>query len=159
MKRFIFSFILALTAITTLLAQPRKIEYEKENDFLLNVFANPNFSLYDFLCVGLSERNTDLRSEDVYKSYSEVRKIFAKKYGKYSDESFHRVYKKISASWKVFKEVQYTDVSASGFGKYMMKPGDYAIVGNLVIPSSQKCPNPELKHKLSIVPLKLDDIK
>lgn len=131
------------------MAQPKTVNYQKEHDFILEVFANPNFSIYEFLSVGLNEKNTQLLPEERYHKSTYVQNKCKKMYGKYTYAIFHDVYRKVSASWTVFKEVQYTDLSYNGFGKYMMRYDPFDTSRPL------NCPNPELKHKLSIVPLKL----
>lgn len=148
MKRILF-LLLAVANIAFIFAQPKTIQYHKEHDFILEILANPNFSIYDFLCVGLNEKNTQLISEDIYHKSSYVQNECKKLYGKYTYAVFHEIYRKASASWAVFKEVQYTDISYNGFGKYMMKRDYFDTTKPL------NCPNPELKHKLSIVPIKL----
>ena len=126
-------------------AQPRNLHYEKENDFFMNVIYNPTFSIYDFLTVGLNSKNTDLKELHIYQksknATSQCRKLKI---------NMTIAYNKVKASWKVFKEVENTDLSSNGFGKYMMSYSQY----NIFAPKN--CPNPELKHKLSIVPLKLE---
>ena len=148
MKRMSF-LLLAAVSCAILMAQPKTVNYQKEHDFILEVFANPTFSIYEFLSVGLSEKNTQLLPEERYHKSTYVQKQCKKMYGKYTYAILHDVYRKVSASWTIFKEVQYTDLSYNGFGKYMMHydPFDTSRPMN--------CPNPELKHKLSIVPLKL----
>jgi hypothetical protein len=146
--------ILLLIIITflpcVLFAQPQTTTYQKENDFVVAVLNNPTFSIYDFLTAGgLNERNTQILSEDRYHKSKFIQNKCKELYGQYTYAKFHDIYRKISASWTVFKEVQYTDLSYDGFGKYMMK---YSTFDPL---APRSCPNPELKHKLSIVPLKL----
>ena len=131
-------------------AQPQTTNYQKENDFVVAVLNNPSFSIYDFLTVsGLNERNTQFLSEDRYHKSKFVQNKCKELYGQYTYSKFHDVYRKISASWKIFKEVQYTDLSYNGFGKYMVKRGMFDTS------TPRNCPNPELKHKLSIIPLQL----
>lgn len=130
---------------------PRTIEYkEEEHDFMLSVCSNPNLRLYDFLWVGYSEKNTKLLPMNEYRDYVCVRKQCQDKYGKFSESKYQKIYKKVSASWKVFKEVQYINVDEWLLYMAEWKPN------NQLAP---RCPNPQLRHKLSIVPLKLDDIK
>lgn len=132
-------------------AQPKTTTYQKENDFVVAVLNNPSFSIYDFLTVsGLNESNTQFLSEDRYHKSKFVQNKCKELYGQYTYSKFHDIYRKIRDSWIVFKEVQYTDLSYNGFGKYMMKYGMFDTS------APKNCPDPELKHKLSIVPLKLN---
>jgi len=146
MKRRLFAICLLVITFITANAQPKSIHYKKENDFFMNVIYNPSFSLYNFLVVGLSSKNTELKDLHVYVNSKNVQdqcrtlKI-----------DISETYNKVKASWKVFLEVENTDISTDGFGKYMVTYSPY----NIFAPKT--CPNPELKHKLSIVPLKLEE--
>lgn len=44
----------------------------KENDLFLNMVANPDFTLEDFMAVGLTADNTGIDTEESYKSNSHV---------------------------------------------------------------------------------------
>lgn len=141
-------YIIILCAILpiSIFAQPTSIHYKKENDFFMNVIYNPTFNLYQFLSIGLSSKNTELKDLNIYVNSAIVK-------GKCSELNVNisETYKKVKAAWKVFLDVENTDISAKGFGQYMITNSPY----NPVAPRS--CPNPELKHKLSIVPLKLEE--
>lgn len=150
----IFVFTIMVMSAMLLFAQswnttspPRTIEYqEEEHDFMLSVCSNPKFCIFDFLCVGYSERNTKLLSENAYRKYACVRKQCLDRNGRFSEQRYHDLYRKVSASWKVFKEVQYINVKQ--WEVYMLK-----VKSNAFIP---ECPDPRTKHKLSIVPLMLE---
>lgn len=126
-------------------AQTKNIKYEKEQDFFMNIIYNPEASLYTFLQVGLSSKNTELKELHRYLASNNVKEQCAK-----LKIDIRETYKKVKACWAVFLEIENTDLSYDGFGKYMMSYDAY----NIFAP--QSCPNPELKHKLSIVPLKLE---
>lgn len=127
-------------------AQPQSIKYQKENDFFMNIIYNPTFSLYNFLTIGLNSKNTDIKELNVYlKSHN------AKTQCQKLNIDITEAYKKAKACWAVFLEIENTDLSVNGFGKYMIETSPY----NIYAPKN--CPNPELKHKLSIVPLKLKE--
>lgn len=123
-------------------SQPKSIEYEKQ-DFLLNVLANPKFSLCGFKDVGLNEKNTSLENESVYlntKNQS-LHDLMIKAVGKDDYKTRKTVYGQVAASWKVFKEIQYREECVDvHYSQY-----------NIFAPKI----DPELRHKLSIVPLKL----
>lgn len=127
-------------------AQPKSIYYKKENDFFMNVIYNPDFSIYEFLKVGLTSKNTELKDLHIYVN-SKVVQDKCRELNISISESYY----KIKASWKVFLEIENTDLSYDGFGKYMIETHSH----NIFAPRT--CPNPELKHKLSIVPLKLEE--
>ena len=65
----------------------------KENDMLLNMLANPLFTVTDFQSVGLTGDNTNLLSEDTYKASDKIRnnEIFQTD-GKFDEAKFHKFY-------------------------------------------------------------------
>lgn len=120
--------------------------YQKENDFMVAVLNNPSFNLYEFITVaGLHERNTQFLTESQYQATNYIKN----KCSEMNITNFHIVYVKVHKAWNIFKEVQDTDVSFDGMGKYFYKYSMWDVTK----PTS--CPYPELKHKLSIVPLRL----
>ena len=129
----------------SIFAQPKRIHYQKD-DFFMDVIYNPNASLYQFLIAGLTSKNTELKDLHIYVNSKTVQDKCRE-----LNVSISESYYKIKASWKVFLEIENTDLSYDGFGKYMIEVSPY----NIFVPKT--CPNPELKHKLSIVPLKLEE--
>lgn len=93
----------------------------------------------------MNSRNTQLKAKSIYINSQKAKELCAAQ-----NISVSVAYDKIYASWLVFLEIENTDISFDGFGKYMMNYHR----DNLSAP--RNCPNPELKHKLSIVPLKLE---
>ena len=142
MKRLCLLFYFICMLLNTTIAQPQSIEYKKQ-DFLLAVLANPTFSLCDFKDVGLDESNTSLENEALYVNTKsqEFHKSMIRVVGKDDFNTRKTVYKKVAASWRVFKEIQYrkecVDIQYSRYDIFAPKIA------------------PELRHKLSIVPLKL----
>ena len=47
----------------------------KENDIILNMLANPKFTLEDFQAVGLNSDNTGLQSEDKYLESDKIKTL------------------------------------------------------------------------------------
>lgn len=146
LKRVLLLIVLMLSQDILCNAQPKSIKYHKENDFFMNIIYNPSFSLYNFLTIGLNSKNTDLKELGVYLKSNNARTQCQK-----LNIDMTETYKKVKASWRVFLEIENTDLSVNGFGKYMIEASPY----NIFVPKT--CPNPELKHKLSIVPLKLEE--
>lgn len=145
MKRSILTICLLVVAFILASAQPKSVHFQKD-DFFMDVLYNPNASIYQFLVAGLSSKNTELKELHRYQTSKVVQDKCRE-----LNVSIIESYNKIKAAWKVFLEVENTDISVDGFGKYMMNYSPY----NIFAPRS--CPNPELKHKLSIVPLKLEE--
>ena len=140
----ILSFIIAAMLFSqNVYSQPKSVEYEKEYDFFLNVLVNPNLRIYDFLAAGLNSKNTEFHDFSAY-YHSENTQNKCKKL----KINIREAYNKAAAAWRVFLEVEHTDLDE--FGQYMISYHR----DNIFAP--RNCPDPELKHKLSIVPLKLE---
>lgn len=124
-------------------AAPRSINYEKENDFLLNVLFNPQFSLSDFILVGLTPHNTVLKDKNYYfgdnKAVNKCSEL---------NITVDEAYSKAKASWDVYLELERRGIDENSIGKYVVtySPNDIFAPKNI---------DPEIKHKLSIVPLQL----
>jgi len=144
MKRYFALIPFLFLLLNGLMAQPKSIEYEKQ-DFFLNVLANPNFSLCGFKDVGLNETNTSMQTESTYMNadYSgKFHKYMLEAFGKDDYNTRKNAYRKIVASWRVFKQIQYRkECIHVHYSQY-----------NIWAPTIDA----ELRHKLSIVPLKLD---
>ena len=111
---------------------------------MVAVLNNPTFSLYDFISIAnLHERNTQFLKEELYRDSDFIKNKCKELYGQYNIQTLHIIYKRVSTAWKVLLEVQNRDVSYNGMGKYFN------------IKTQLKCPYPELKYKLSVIPLTL----
>lgn len=66
----------------------------KENDIILNMLANPKFTLEDFQAVGLNSDNTGLQSEDKYLESDKIQSVsaFQDTNGKFDKNKFHNFY-------------------------------------------------------------------
>lgn len=147
-----FLFVLLFCGVSFVYAQtPKSSNYEKENDFMVAVLNNPTFSLFDFISIaGLHETNTKFLDESAYMKNNFIKKC-KELYGNDSDYALHAIYMKVKAAWKIFLEVQNTDVSYQGMGKYFHNHSKFDTR------APRSCPYPELKHKLSIIPLRLEE--
>ena len=120
--------------------------YQKENDFMVAVLNNPTLNLFDLISViGLHERNTQFLTESQYWNT----KYIKNKCSEMGISDFHNIYRKVQIAWNIFREVQDTDVSFDGMGQYFYEYGQFDVM------KPTTCPYPELKQKLSIVPLQL----
>ena len=107
---------------------------------MMNVLANPTFSIYDLHLVGLNSSNTNLQPLATYLNSDN-----AKKYCQKNNLSVRDAYAKVSKAWQIFKEVEkYRSQWSAWMANYRSD--------NIFAP---KNPNPELRRKLSIIPLKL----
>lgn len=66
----------------------------KENDIILNMLANPKFTLEDFQAVGLNSDNTGLQSEDKYLQSDKIKSIsaFQDSNRQFDKNKFHNFY-------------------------------------------------------------------
>lgn len=129
--------------------QPTK-KYSKPNDFMVAVLNNPTFNLFDFITVlQLNSGNTQFLSENEYAQSNFIHNAIEKRYGRYDAETFHLVYGRVSNAWRVYNEVENTDCSFDGMGQYFFQYSEFDSRRY----SAQQCPYPELKRKLSIIPL------
>ncbi len=129
--------------------QPTR-KYSKPNDFMVAVLNNPTFNLYDIITVlQLNSGNTQFLAENEYTQSNWIHNTIEKRYGRYDAETFHLVYCRVSNAWRVFKEVENIDCSFDGMGQYFFQYSEYDTRRY----SAQQCPYPELKRKLSIIPL------
>lgn len=66
----------------------------KENDIILNMLANPEFTLEDFQAVGLNSDNTGLQSEDKYLQSDKIKSVsaFQDSNGQFDKNKFHNFY-------------------------------------------------------------------
>jgi len=64
---------------------------KKENDLILNMLANPDFSVRDFASVGLDTKNTSLEPESTYASSPMIQSnpAFHSADGKFDPAKFH----------------------------------------------------------------------
>lgn len=137
MKRIFFSIILIVFSIAVS-AQPSSINYKK-SDFVGEVLSNPNFSLGDFLSWGINSKTCRIGNWDVYqKNEAYQNECRSKKMNPYE------TYKKIKASWEVLLIIENQN-------------WEDAIVNwdqnNIFAPRV----DPELRHRVHIVPLKLKE--
>lgn len=148
-----FTLVSLLCMVSSAFAQyPKSTKYKKENDFMVAVLNNPTFSLFDFISVAeMHERNTQFLDESTYTKSNFIVNKCKELYGSFNSQTFHTTYMKVKAAWRIFLEVQNTDVSYKGMGKYFVKHDMFDT------DAPRNCPNPELKHKLSIVPLRLEN--
>lgn len=133
---FFFSFLFfAIVQTSSCFAQ------NIEHDFFLSVLANPTLSLYDFYLVGLNANNTEFLPK--YR-YAESEK--SKKMCKDANLTVDEAYRKCNAAWTLFKRISKYD--RDYVARVMCNYGP----NNIFAP---QCPDPQLRHDMNIVPLKL----
>ena len=88
---------------------------KKENDLMLNVVANPEFSLSDFKAVGLNVDNTSLQSADYYKNNPWIQEKFKKDDGRFDDKKFNEFYKSAQIGYAQMADKQKFEESQRDF--------------------------------------------
>lgn len=104
---------------------------KKENDLILNMLANPGFSVRDFASVGLDTKNTSLEPESTYASSPMIQSnpAFHSADGKFDPAKFHQTYQVAQAAYN-----QLDKEESPTFSKY-----------NIFAPVSQRNWGPQFK--------------
>ena len=87
----------------------------KKNDMMLNVVANPNFSIADFNAVGLTAENTSLQSRDYYKNNPFIRDKYTKEDGRFDDKAFNADYQSAQLALAVMSDEKQNDLAKRQF--------------------------------------------
>lgn len=92
----------------------------KENDLILNILANPSFTLEDFKTVGLTSDNTGLQSEDKYLQSDKIQQInsFKDANNNFDKAKFHNFYLQASAV--------YNQLSTDDYDKKILEQAQYS---------------------------------
>ena len=80
----------------------------KDNDLMLNIVANPNFTIADFATIGFNINNTSLQDKSVYKNNELIQKTFTdEKNGKFNEKLFNDVYESSLLTYNYMASEQY----------------------------------------------------
>lgn len=92
----------------------------KENDLILNILANPSFTLEDFKTVGLTSDNTGLQSEDKYLQSAKIQQIssFKDANNNFDKAKFHNFYTQASAV--------YNQLATDDYDKKILEQAQYS---------------------------------
>lgn len=121
----------------------------KEYDFMMNVLANPNFSIGKFLSAGLNPNNAQLQDINVYLNSNNVREDYKRYVGEPTYENIQSAYYKIQSAWNILKEVYANyDISTIRNVTYSGTAHRDNIFAKDVVDN-----NSDLARKLSIIPL------
>ena len=132
--------ICLLLALITLSCASAQTDSSIKHDFFLDVLFNPSFNLYDFYLVGHRSSNTRFLPESSYQN-SKRASNKCKELG----ISVHDAYTKIQSAWKVYLTIQNTNKN------YAARVMSVYSGNNIFAP---ECPDPALKRKFQIIPLK-----
>lgn len=92
----------------------------KENDIILNMLANPKFTLEDFQAVGLNSNNTGLQSEDKYLQSDKIKSVsaFQDSNGQFDKNKFHNFYQSVGQF--------YNQMSNDDYEKAILEQAQYS---------------------------------
>lgn len=65
-----------------------------QNDLMMNIVANPTFSLEDFVAIGISKDNVSLRDIQIYRDDPYIKSIFTDELGNLNEMRLQSVYHK-----------------------------------------------------------------
>ena len=117
----------------------------KENDIILNMLANPSFTLEDFKTVGLTSDNTGLQSEDKYLQSAKIQQIssFKDANNNFDKAKFHNFYTYASAV--------YNQLATDDYDKKILEQAQYSKDNIFVSPEKRTIDyRPKLVKKAKI---------
>lgn len=82
---------------------------QKQNDWVLNLLSNSDFSTADFKSVGLNASNTSLQSEETYKSSKQIQDLFQREDGTFDNETFHKFYENAQLTYNMLANDTFID--------------------------------------------------
>lgn len=116
----------------------------KENDLFLNMIANPDFTIDDFMAVGLTADNTGIATEESYKSNSNVQNAFKTDAGTFDESKYHNEYLRA--------QMNYAMMSTQNYNEAMEKQGQYHR-DNIFVPAYQRRQEPDIEFTKIFNPL------
>ena len=88
---------------------------KRENDLMLNMVANPTFSLFDFNSVGLTAENTSLQDPSYYKSNPFIQRRYTKEDGRFDDKAFDQDYERAKLGFQIMASDHAEEAMKSDF--------------------------------------------
>lgn len=84
----------------------------KKNDLLLNVLANPEYTMTDFIDVGVNAGNSTIKSRNEYINNEKIRMdpMFAGSDGMFSEEKFNKFYDAVNSMYNVMANKSYDEM-------------------------------------------------
>ena len=88
------------------------IQDEKKNDLLLNVLANPEYTMTDFIDVGINAGNSTIKSRSEYINNEKIRTdpFFAKSDGTFDENKFNKFYDVVSGAYNEMAKKSYDEL-------------------------------------------------
>ena len=68
----------------------------KENDLLLTMINNPEFTFEEMQVAGLNIDNTSLNTREAYKERQDIQDKFRDKNGEFDDETYNKYYDRVA---------------------------------------------------------------
>lgn len=112
---------------------------ENKNDLMLNIIANPSFSLGDFVTIGFNSNNTSLQDKDFYRSKQSVQNFFSDEDGKFNEKEFNNAYNKALSDFNLMSTSDYTDTLRKQINYHR---------SNIMAPVEQRRQNPDFKLQI-----------
>lgn len=84
----------------------------KKNDLLLNVLANPSYTMTDFIDVGINADNSTIKSRYEYLNNEKIRRdpTFAKSDGTFDENKFNKFYDAVVSQYNVMANKSYDEM-------------------------------------------------
>ena len=84
----------------------------KKNDLLLNVLANPSYTMTDFIDVGINADNSTIKSRYEYLNNEKIRRdpVFAKSDGTFDENKFNNFYDAVVSQYNVMANKSYDEM-------------------------------------------------
>lgn len=120
-------------------AQSNSSSFSANNDFFLNVLYNPQFSIGDFLTIGLNSKNLHLYDLSFYMSNTS-----AKNKCREQNIDLTTAYNRVRKAWDILLEVDRVNID-----EYNTHYSSHNIMAN------QHKTNSQIKRKLDVVPLRI----
>lgn len=78
-----------VTKSEVLYSEPQLLQ---QNDLMMNIVANPTFSLEDFVTIGINRDNVSLKDIQVYRNDPYIRSVFTDEFGNIDEMSLQSFY-------------------------------------------------------------------
>lgn len=77
---------------------------KKANDLMMNIVANPDFTIQDFATIGFNIDNTSLQDKNIYRDHPSVQKYFSNDEGKFDEQKFNATYNRALQDYQQMSE-------------------------------------------------------
>lgn len=110
----------------------------KENDLMMNIVANPEFTIQDFATIGFNMDNTSLQDKQVYKNNPSIQKRFSDEEGKFNEKAFNDAYNNALIGYNLMAQDKFSESVKDQIVSYHRD--------NIFAPEEQKRTSPDFKQ-------------